>query len=371
MADTSQLLQNERYERALKVAEEAIDADPNNPSGFFAAGWALVACERFDDARAMFEEARDASSGDQRSLGCRQAARSAFLAGKAELAYGLCRDARAAAEDGDEIAAVNYDIAVYAWATGDHETAVSVIEAACKSDSRHAERAIHDPAFEQAIPVRDAAAVILRHLAEEIEARRPRVDGSVSSLRESLPDPPASHYREHAELDAGVRPDHDWSVLRRTIDQRLEGIERTISEAEKNARLQIMIEALVDVEKQLGDAETAVLPQLRAAIEEHDRAVADQDRLDNELREASARQRRWNSLAGQRTWVVQRRGWVVAGVVLTLVGLLIGLLLIVGLLILLTLGSLYAIGLYAEQRRDAETETVSDLERQLGRRRTG
>lgn len=370
IGDATQLLQNERYERALKVAEEAIDADPNNPSGFFAAGWALVASERFDDARAMFEEARDASSGDQRSLGCRQAARSAFLAGKREVAYELCRDARAVAKGGDEIAAVNYDIAVYAWATGDRETAVTSIEEACKSDSRHAERAIHDPALEQATPVRDAAAGTLRLLAEEIEARRPKVDGSVSSLRESLPDPPTNHTRKHVELDAGVRPGYDWSLLRDTIERQLESVEGTISDAEKDARLQIMIEALADVEEQLSDTETTLLPWLRAAIEEHDLAVANQDRLANELQEASARQRRWNSIAGQRTWVAKRRGWLIAGVALTLLGLLIGPLLIVGLLILLTLGSLYAIGLYAAQRRDAETETVNDLERQLGRRRT-
>lgn len=166
VADAAQLLRNERYKRALTVAEEGIDADPNNPGVFSAAGWALYCLERPDDARKMFEEARDAASGDERSRAARQAGRAALAGGNPSLAYSLVRDARRMADTDDEQAAVSYDVAIYAWLTRDMDTAPIALEAACRHDSTYCKMALLDTNLDDAQGLRDLAARILSELID-------------------------------------------------------------------------------------------------------------------------------------------------------------------------------------------------------------
>lgn len=366
LADATQLLDHERYERALTVAEEGIQADANNPNLFFVAGWALVAMERFEEAQGMFEEARDASRGDQRSLGCRQAARSAFLVGKTQLAYELCRDARAAAAASEERAAVSYDIAVYAWATGDQSTAIAAIEEACREDSRHAERALLDPALERAPEVRDAAARVLREVAEEIRQELPTIEGKIVSLREKIPAPPVHSSRAHAELKQGVLPPRDWQELHGRVKRMLAEVEQAISEAKEKARLQTMVAVLDSAEPQLSKLEAELL-DLSQAIQQHDDAVSRQDRLTEEMETANQSYERWGSSARLRQWVSRHRGWIWIGIGLSVVGLLIPGLLLIGLLILGVIGLMYGVGVYAERRQESERQTAARIAEELGR----
>jgi len=365
LADATQLLENERYERALKVAGEGIDADPNNPNLFFVAGWASVAEERFEEARAMFEEARDASRGDQRSLACRQAARSAFVAGKSELAYQLCRDARAAAEGPEELAAVNYDIAVYACATGDQATAVSAIEEACEEDSRHADRALFDPVFERAPEVRDAAARSLRRIAEEIQRTLPAIEGRIASLQETIPGPPVHNDHPHSALDAGVRPTRDWQNHRDQVEQELGEVLRSISSAKDDARLQAMVSALGAAGTQLAALE-GELPALAESIKQHDDAVSHQSRLAEHLNAASHSRERWASIARLRQ-VGRHKGLIWVGVILSCLGLLIPSFLVIGLLTLAGIAAAYGIGFYAEQQQEMEQRTAQRITEELKR----
>lgn len=368
VADAAQLLSHDRFERALKVANEAIDADPNNPNGFFATGWALVGLERFDEAREMFEEARDASHGDQRSLGSRQSARSAFLAGKPDLAYALVRDARQIAESGDEQAAVAYDIAVYAVAAGDAQTAIESIQKASRHDSRHAERALVDPAFEQTEDVRAAAAAVLTELADHIAEHRPQVENEIRNLHSSLPDPP-SDQRSHTNLGAGVRPAEDWSQVRAEIEQHLAQVEQSLGEA-ASVNLQRSISALDSAKKDLTELSTVKVPQLEQATVEHDEAARREDELGS-MREQLEHGRKqvepWIRLQGfaQR----HRAGLFWWGAIFVLIGLFVVPLLVAGVVCLALLAIGYAGGSIAQQQRRTKDHELQQIDSELEGRR--
>jgi tetratricopeptide (TPR) repeat protein len=57
ISDAGELLRRERYERALTLAIQAIDDDPNNPAGFLAAAWASLGIDNVEQARDFFREA--------------------------------------------------------------------------------------------------------------------------------------------------------------------------------------------------------------------------------------------------------------------------------------------------------------------------
>lgn len=368
IADAAQLLSHDRFERALTVANEAIDADPNNPNGFFAAGWALVGLERFDEAREMFEEARDASHGDQRSLGSRQSARSAFLAGKPDLAYTLVRDARKTAESADEKGAVAYDVAVYAVPAGDTRTAIDSIQAAARQDSRHAERALIDLAFEQAADVRDAAATVLAELAEQIAERRPPIEHSIRSLRSSVPSPPTDR-RAHTDLSVGVRPNNDWSQIHASMEQRLADAERSLDQA-TSINLQSLASALDSAEKDIEELSTVETPRLEQAIAAHDEAAQREDELGS-MREQLQRDRKrtepWIQLQGFTNR--HRTGLFWWGVIFGLIGLLVMPLLVAGVACLALLAVGYIGGSIAQRYRQTQDRKMEQIDNELKGRR--
>lgn len=367
VADALQLLHNDRYERALQVAQEAVDADPNNPIGFFAAGWSLIGLERFEDARPMFEEARDASTGDQRSLASRQAARSAFLTGKSELAYQLARDARNVSASDDERAAVAYDVAVYAWATGDTQTAVESIEGASRVDSRHAERALLDPAFARAAAVRDAAAIVLSELAEEIATRKPPVEDRISRLREQLPRAPQDQ-RSHTQLAPGVRISDDWALIRTSIKQRLAQADRLLSETAVGEPLQRSISALDWSDGTLNEIETQEIGRLRAAVNQHDAAAARENELNSRQLQVSHSRDQWARWVGLSSGVARRQKWVALAVIITLIGFAWSAVLPVGLIALAVFGLAFAAGTLATQKRDQADAELQSIHTELERR---
>lgn len=63
--DTVGLLGQRRYERALTVAEQAIDDDPNNDVAFTLAAWASVGIKDLGRARAYFREAAQATASKE------------------------------------------------------------------------------------------------------------------------------------------------------------------------------------------------------------------------------------------------------------------------------------------------------------------
>ena len=60
--DATELLRRHRNERALTVAEQAIDDDPNNDVAFTLAAWASLGIEDFGRARGYFREAAQATA---------------------------------------------------------------------------------------------------------------------------------------------------------------------------------------------------------------------------------------------------------------------------------------------------------------------
>jgi tetratricopeptide (TPR) repeat protein len=365
IADVTQLLQHERFERALKVSEEAIDADPNNPHGFFAAGWSHVGLENFDEARAMFEEARDASRGDQRSLGSRQAARSAFLCGKVELAYDLIRDARQTAESEDEKAAVAYDVAVYAWTTGDRQSAVDSIDAACRHDSRHAERALVDPAYEQASEIRELAARTIGELAETVASRRGDLKGEICRIRDALPTPP-KYPRSYTELGLGVRPESDWNQLRVEIDRNLNAFEQAVEAAVTDSSLQAAIRAFDDTKGRAAELSAKALPELTAAIADHDAAAQRQYELEVQRQEAKQNRDRWAWLVTLRKKVrPQLSRYVWGGIVFTAIGIALPAALVIGIPLLGVAAIATTVGSMAEKEYEARNREIQGLDEQL------
>jgi tetratricopeptide (TPR) repeat protein len=62
LRDASELLRHHRNERALTVAEQAIEDDPNNDAAFMLAGWASLGLEDLQRARGHFREAAQATA---------------------------------------------------------------------------------------------------------------------------------------------------------------------------------------------------------------------------------------------------------------------------------------------------------------------
>lgn len=63
--DAAELLRHHRNERALTVAEQAIDDDPNNDIAFALAAWASLGLEDRERARGYFREAAQATAGER------------------------------------------------------------------------------------------------------------------------------------------------------------------------------------------------------------------------------------------------------------------------------------------------------------------
>lgn len=350
VADAAQLLDRERWDRALAVAEEGIDADPNNPGVFFAAGWALVGLERPDEARSMFEEARDAADGDQRSLGARQAARAALAGGDSALAFTLARDARAMAESPNEAAAVAYDVAVYAWLNEDRDTARQALLSACEHDSRYCEMALLDRNLDDASELRDLAATTLATLSEEVGSRLPEVERRSQSIRDSLPAPPTSA-RTYSDLAPNLRPDIDWSVQRSKVKQGLAKVDHTVAGLDEEDTIQGRIAALAASSEALDviEGEARDLPDVIAA---HDAASKRQDELEALRAAAEGERDKWQSIAANtQHWRANAGKWLFWSVATTALGLALPIFLAIGLpMLLVTLGAL-ALDQVARQRR--------------------
>ena len=65
LVDAAELLRHNRNERALSLAEQAIDDDPNNDTAFVLAAWAALGLEDLERARGYFREAAQATASEQ------------------------------------------------------------------------------------------------------------------------------------------------------------------------------------------------------------------------------------------------------------------------------------------------------------------
>ena len=192
LVDVGELLRRQRWQRALAVAESAIEDDPNNPAGFLAAGWAQMGLGDLQRARDAFVEAADASDGPARSAAGRQASRLALALQDRQTAlagldrYGVTSapawpenmgwaGIRTAAVVGDwweqqlELAAVHYDRAVYLASTDTRESALE-LEDAGAIDPRSYALALADRLLAEHSQLIDLAAERLRSAIAEQKA---------------------------------------------------------------------------------------------------------------------------------------------------------------------------------------------------------
>ena len=65
LADAAELLHHHRNERALSLAEQAIDDDPNNDTAFVLAAWAALGLDDRARARGYFREAAQATARER------------------------------------------------------------------------------------------------------------------------------------------------------------------------------------------------------------------------------------------------------------------------------------------------------------------
>ncbi|MGO9902774.1 MAG: hypothetical protein ACLP0J_24490 [Solirubrobacteraceae bacterium] len=177
IAGTGELLRRGRWERALALANEAIEADPNNPAGFRAAAWALLGLSRTEEARAHFLECAGASDGSERSQALRQAARLTLTIDGAAAALAILPgDAEQLGDE--ELRAVNYDRAVYLVTDGDVDSAKRTLTHAFEEDDRYAMVACNDPLLESHPELVGLATDYLQGLSKSIDA----LDAEISDL---------------------------------------------------------------------------------------------------------------------------------------------------------------------------------------------
>jgi tetratricopeptide (TPR) repeat protein len=168
ISDAGELLRRERYERALTLAMQAIDDDPNNPAGFLAAAWASLGVDDVEQARNFFREAAQASDGDQRQSALRQAGRLAFLLEGSQGALKELGDSREELSPREE-AATDFDRAVYFSKAGESITASECIRKASYHDGRFCLMALTDPILSHDATVAETAVEQLRAIQEEAE----------------------------------------------------------------------------------------------------------------------------------------------------------------------------------------------------------
>jgi tetratricopeptide (TPR) repeat protein len=165
ISDAGELLRRERYERALTLAIQAIDDDPNNPAGFLAAAWASLGIDNVEQARDFFREATQASDGDQRQSALRKAVRLTFLLEGPQNALkelGNSREQLSPAEEG----ATDFDRAVYFSKAGESAAAAECIRKASHHDSRFCLMALTDPILSRDATVAETASEQLRAIQE-------------------------------------------------------------------------------------------------------------------------------------------------------------------------------------------------------------
>jgi tetratricopeptide (TPR) repeat protein len=184
--DAGLLLRRGRYERAVTIAEQAIDDDPNNAAAFMAAAWAYLGLDNPERARELFRECAKASDDDGAQRALRQAARLTFaLDGAAAAVRELPINEQAGKH---ERGATAYDHAVYQFAQGKHQEACESLAAACVCDRRFCLMALIDPLLDDDRLTEVATDIWakIESLANAVSEQLRRADEAFASLRAEM-----------------------------------------------------------------------------------------------------------------------------------------------------------------------------------------
>jgi tetratricopeptide (TPR) repeat protein len=185
LEDAGELLRRERWTRALTVAEEAIDADPNNPAGFIAAAWARLGLDAPEQARDSFVEAAAASDRDRRSAALRHAARLTLVVEGPLGALGFLSQVDET-WGADERAAVKYDRAMYLAEAGLLDEAIGELMAAGAKRPRLLEAALCEPLLARHDTLFSATASELKRLHEEVTELSQEVQSTLDRFQARL-----------------------------------------------------------------------------------------------------------------------------------------------------------------------------------------
>jgi tetratricopeptide (TPR) repeat protein len=276
----AELLNNERYERARGVAEQAIDDDPNNPGGFVAAAWALLGLDQPEEARAMFREAAECSASETIIRARRNAARLTFVlegpeAALEELQFFRVKELLSLSSFLS--GAVRFDRAVYQAAQGDVRAAIDELRRATADDRRFCLMAFADPVLSRETSVIAAVEELLKELDN---CRRDVVD-RFRDVRERL-------MAVLSELTANA----EWDIEEyRYEDERLVGSDvRTATEQSARFTDAALANCGFDALQKALKAAAAALPGATAVAERgEDYVAAQRDRV-RALRSEAQRQ---------------------------------------------------------------------------------
>ena len=298
--DATELLRHHRSERALTVAEQAIDDDPNNDTAFVLAAWAALGLEDLERARGYFREAAQATASEQ---GAEQRHMNAvYLA--ARLTFALEGPEAALRELGaanpfidprvreeqpsatweslchsclspNKAGAIKFDRAVYRTAANQMDAALEIFrEIIDEHDASFCLMALTDPVLTTNEPVMNAAREALgtHHvLVERIETFLPEADDRWRTLWSETQEHEIRNDDTDAAQDEFGELLSPGSTRRRTIEEKLRKY--------PNNR---WLEELARIPSALDDFEAKVTPLLER---EHRREAALEATIQDLLRE--------------------------------------------------------------------------------------
>lgn len=282
--DATELLRHHRNERALSVAEQAIDDDPNNDVAFIIAAWASLGVQDSERARGYFREAAQATAStkdaEQRHMNAVYlAARLTFVLDGPEAALRELDaadpfiDPRLREEQHDasredlclsclspnKAGAIKFDRVVYCTASDQLDAALEIFhEIVEEHDASFCLMALTDPVLTTNDAVMNAAraALGIHHaLVERIERFLPEADARWRTLWNEI--------QEHEiRNDDTVAAQHQFGELLSPGSTRRKAIDEKLRKFPNNRWL----EELTAIPGALGNFEAKVTPSL-----EHER----------------------------------------------------------------------------------------------------
>ncbi|MGW5277771.1 hypothetical protein ACWEQP_35760 [Streptomyces sp. NPDC004044] len=227
LRDATELLRHSRYERALSVAHQAIENDPNNDTAFMAAGWACRGLERPEEARDFFREAAEATefTRPQDLATAERHVHSVLLA--ARLTFALEGPQAAMSElaslepdryPAEASAAIRFDRTIYLAASHEDTSAIDNFRKAADEDPRFCLMALTDPVIASNRQVYAAVFLELHHRKQLVDSIHELLRPSEEYLRELrarlqryelLGDPGIQEWLNH-QIAAILTPDSEY-----------------------------------------------------------------------------------------------------------------------------------------------------------------
>jgi len=320
IAQTAELLRRRRFDRALEVAEGAIEDDPNNPGGFEAAAWASLGLRRGEDARRHFIEAAEASDGDRRARSLRHAARLTYVLEGAHHALACLGAVSSHDLSPLEQRAVALDVASYQAEDGDIASASDTLRAAYDGDERFALMTLADPVLAQHEPLVEQARTYLADLDATIAQLNADTNAALTQAADMLAEPrfedpisehvPAGWAERRRELqqarvnlvDAAASPREERSL----IDEVAESRARNARARELTAAAATWLSELPSVREIAEQAARREAAQRAAERdEEHQRSLAKE--LEQAVLVFARVENAWPRILKDGTWTIERK----------------------------------------------------------------